>query len=60
MTKKPRKPAGEKLVARSVKVSDVDWAEWTKAAASEGMGVSAWVRLIARRAIRRARKAGEL
>lgn len=60
MTKKQHKPAGEKLIARSVKVSNADWLEWNKAAAAEGMGVSAWVRQLARRAIRRARKAGEL
>lgn len=61
MVKKQKPAAASVLRARSIKVSDEDWQQWQAAASIvDGGSVSAWLKRIARREVRRARKAGEL
>lgn len=57
---KKSKAAGTRLVPRSLKVSDEQWQQWQAAAAAAGVPVSAWLKVLAGREIKRLKSRGEL
>jgi hypothetical protein len=56
--KKPTDGSGETTI-RSIRVSDKDWDDWDRRAKDLGLNVSVWLRMLARRDIKRGQRSKE-
>jgi hypothetical protein len=59
-TNQPNQTIDKRDPPRSIRVSHDEWAEWEAAAAADGdMGISAWLRRLAARELKRIKRANK-
>jgi hypothetical protein len=57
MANSAKKSSDDKRIpARSIRVTDEEWAVWAAAADADGLKIAAWLRLLARREIARKKR----